>query len=187
MNKMLFVFCGASGAGKSTLGKTLPAPLLKSYITRPIRKGEVDGEDGYFITVDEFKSMLAAGKLVESTYYDGHYKGIARDDLNITEHMHIVLNKEGIETLRDYIPRDNMFIFHVWAPDEYRVRRMKLQGRDDDEINRRLEEDKPLIKWYFDNADCSICNINLADAIIVVKSIYKVVIRELTHSENNAS
>ena len=56
--KNIFVILGKSGCGKSTLVNSVCQQLGISNVvattTRPIRKGEMDGIDYYFVTDEEF-------------------------------------------------------------------------------------------------------------------------------------
>ncbi|GAG88258.1 unnamed protein product, partial [marine sediment metagenome] len=67
---LLFVISGPSGVGKGTLREKVfnIFPDLKysvSVNTRPPRKGEIEGKDYYFVTVDEFKKRIKENKFVE--------------------------------------------------------------------------------------------------------------------------
>ncbi len=74
----LLVFAAPSGAGKTTIVKHLlqkfPQQLAFSVsaTTRPIREGEVDGKDYYFIDVNDFRTKIANGDFLE---YEEVYKG----------------------------------------------------------------------------------------------------------------
>ena len=76
----LFVLSAPSGAGKSTLCRILRQrrPALRysiSYTTRPIRSGEVDGQDYFFIDEQAFKEGIAARRWLEWARVHGHYYG----------------------------------------------------------------------------------------------------------------
>ena len=62
---LLFIVSAPSGAGKTTLVERLveQTPHLKmsrSYTSRPMREGEVDGVDYNFVTRARFETMVAA-------------------------------------------------------------------------------------------------------------------------------
>jgi len=76
---LLFVISGPSGVGKGTLRKRVfnIFPDLKYSVsanTRPPRKGEIEGKDYYFVTVDEFKKRIKENKFVEWAIVHGDYK-----------------------------------------------------------------------------------------------------------------
>ena len=79
----LFVVTGASGTGKTTLvRKALQSiPGLRfsvSATTRPIRDGEVDGEDYHFIENEAFQAKVLAGEFLESAEVYGKRYGTLR-------------------------------------------------------------------------------------------------------------
>mgnify|MGYP000273842761 FL=1 len=62
------VIVGKAASGKDYFRKILADKGFKSgvsHTTRPPRKGEVDGVDYHFITVEQFKAMIASDQLVE--------------------------------------------------------------------------------------------------------------------------
>ncbi len=70
----MFVVTGPSGAGKGTLIRGLieRIPGLEvavSATTRPQRPGEVDGQDYWFLTDDEFTRRIEAGEFLEWVSY----------------------------------------------------------------------------------------------------------------------
>jgi guanylate kinase len=77
----LVIISGPSGAGKSTVvdeliaGCPLPLALSVSATTRQPRKGEVEGEDYFFLTPDQFAARQAAGDFLECKQYAGNWYG----------------------------------------------------------------------------------------------------------------
>jgi len=67
---LMFVLSSPSGAGKTTLSRMLleREPGLKmsvSATTRPMRPGEVDGRDYYFVDKPAFEKMVEQGELLD--------------------------------------------------------------------------------------------------------------------------
>lgn len=79
---ILFVVSAPSGAGKSTLLNALrpTADFLYSVscTTRAPRPGEVDGEDYFFLTREEFVKRIAAGEFIEHAEVHGNFYGTPR-------------------------------------------------------------------------------------------------------------
>jgi len=80
---VLFVLSSPSGAGKSTIARKLlvDEPQLGmsvSATTRPIREGEVDGVDYHFVSLDEFRQMVANNEFLEWAHVFGHRYGTPR-------------------------------------------------------------------------------------------------------------
>ena len=76
---LMFVLSSPSGAGKTTLSRLLieRMPGLKmsvSATTRPMRPGEVDGRDYFFVDKPKFETMVAHSELLEwATVFDNRY------------------------------------------------------------------------------------------------------------------
>lgn len=80
MQGKLIIFSAPSGAGKTTIVHHLLKvfPTLEfsvSACSRPIRKGETQGVDYYFLSVEEFKNKIANNEFVEweEVYKDNFY------------------------------------------------------------------------------------------------------------------
>jgi guanylate kinase len=74
----LFVVSAPSGTGKTTLcdalRNTFPELCYSiSYTTRQPRKGEADGRDYHFISVEEFKEGIALGRWAEWAEVHGNF------------------------------------------------------------------------------------------------------------------
>ncbi len=66
---VLFVLSAPSGAGKTTLTMSLRQKpdfvYAVSCTTRAPRRGEVHGEDYFFLSEEDFKTRIAAGEFLE--------------------------------------------------------------------------------------------------------------------------
>ena len=63
---ILYIISAPSGAGKSSLVRAIVHKLADvvvsvSHTTRPMREGEVDGQDYHFIDVSRFSAMVEQG------------------------------------------------------------------------------------------------------------------------------
>src|SRR4029077_14057973 len=80
---LMFVLSSPSGAGKTTLSRMLvkETPALKmsvSATTRPMRPGEVEAKDYYFVDQQRFDAMIASGELLEWATVFGNRYGTPR-------------------------------------------------------------------------------------------------------------
>ena len=76
-----FLFCGPSGSGKTSIVKY----LLRKYhfmwfsisaTTRPKRAHETEGQDYYFMTIENFRNHIEQNHFVEwEQVYEGRYYG----------------------------------------------------------------------------------------------------------------
>ena len=81
--KKLFVISGSSGVGKGTVLKEFLArhPEFKlsiSCTTRPIRPGEIDGVNYFYITKEEFKQGIESGDFLEWAEFSDNYYGTGK-------------------------------------------------------------------------------------------------------------
>lgn len=77
---ILAVISGFSGAGKGTVMKALLGQydnyaLSVSATTREPRPGEANGREYFFVSEQEFTSMIEKGDLIEYARYVNHYYG----------------------------------------------------------------------------------------------------------------
>lgn len=86
MNKKLVLLIGPSGAGKTTLmEKTFdPAQILRSSTSRPMRPGEIDGQDYLFVSSETFQSMIENDELIQHVSYNGNFYGVSVKELQQT-------------------------------------------------------------------------------------------------------
>lgn len=84
----MIVFTAPSGAGKTTIVRHLlekyKAKLCFSIsaTTRPQRPGEVDGRDYYFLSEEEFRTLIQEDKLIEwEEVYPGKYYGTLKSEV----------------------------------------------------------------------------------------------------------
>ena len=95
---ILFVLSAPSGAGKTTLCTALRQKpdfvYAVSCTTRPPRPGEIEGEDYYFLSEEEFARRVDGGEFLEhAEVYGSHYGTL----------KHTVLEnlKKGVDVLID--------------------------------------------------------------------------------------
>lgn len=154
---VLLIVSGPSGVGKSLLCEELirTMPCIKRSVTvttRQPRKGETDGVDYKFVTVDEFDRMAAAGNFLEWAEVHGNKYGSSKSDISQRlakgEDVAMIVDVQGAKKIRDFFSglpektRDKFRIADVFvAPpsiDELRNRLVK-RGKDDQAtIDRRV-------------------------------------------------
>jgi guanylate kinase len=145
----LYVIAAPSGAGKTSLVKAVldRDPALRvsiSHTTRKPRPRERDGEHYHFITVEEFKRLVAAGEFLEHAQVFDNYYGTGRagvEALRSAGHDVILeIDWQGARQVRKVQP-DCVSIFIL--PPSRRTLEERLRNRqtDSDEvIQRRLRD-----------------------------------------------
>jgi guanylate kinase len=109
----VFVITGPSGAGKGTLIRALVerVPDLEvavSATTRPLRDGEEDGREYWFLTEGEFVRRIEAGEFLEHVKFVSARYGTLRSELDrIADEGHtcvLELETEGALRVQDDVP-----------------------------------------------------------------------------------
>ena len=131
----IFCIMGKSGTGKDTLYKRLlsdgelPFERLVPCTTRPIRAGEQNGREYHFYTVDEFRALEHAGRIIESRCYEtvhGPWYYFTADDGQIDlEHRSTLLigTLESYLALRAYYGAERVVPVYVEVEDGERLQR----------------------------------------------------------------
>ncbi len=151
MSGILFIISAPSGSGKSTLVNELRTivPDLEfsiSYTTRPRRGSEQNGREYFFISREEFETMIARGDFLEHAEVFGNYYGTAKRFLGEARQagkdLLLDIDVQGAEQVRQKMP-EAVSIF-VMPPDkptlESRLRkRSQAENVPPEVILRRLE------------------------------------------------
>jgi len=144
---VLLVVSGPSGAGKGTVVQGLlrrdPSLWLSvSANTRKPRPGEVDGRDYRFMTVEEFRALVAAGGFIEwfQVYDDlkGTPRGPVEERLARGDDVVLEIDVQGALRIRELYP-DAVLVFI--RPPSREVQRARMLDRGDDDadvVERRL-------------------------------------------------
>ena len=148
---MKIIICGMSGSGKDFSRDYLISQYnlhsLLSYTTRPMRLGETDGIQYYFISEDEFVEMDSYGKIAEarnySTLIDNKpkmwYYGLSHKELAKDNWVGIIDLKVCNNIKKAY---PETIVIHIHTDDNIREARARLRGSFDEvEWKRRLITD----------------------------------------------
>lgn len=133
---LLIVLSGPSGVGKATVRQALfKSPDHKftysvSMTTRKPRQGEIDGQDYYFVTEEEFLKRIKEGKFLEYAKFVGNYYGTPMEQVQqmIDQGDEVVLEieVEGAMQVKAKMP-DAVLVFI--APPTYGALKTRLLGR----------------------------------------------------------
>jgi len=143
--KKLLVFVGESGSGKTTivaeLVKRYPARFRKvvTRTSRPMRPGEVDGEDYHFLPVEYFHHNQDLVLVKRTTL--GDYYGTRKTDLYPdTCHLLLTSGLTGIPILVD-LGFGNIVVVHISISKELKIAQMRQRGDTEEMILDHLESD----------------------------------------------
>ena len=154
----IYCICGKSSSGKDTVYKRLLADeslklnQLVTYTTRPIREGEVNGREYFFIDEAQAIKLHEEGKIVESRAYNtvfGIWKYMTVDDgdIELNEKSYIVIGTlESYVQIRNYFGKDKVVPVMIDVDDGERLERALKRERQQaspkyDEMCRRFLAD----------------------------------------------
>jgi guanylate kinase len=175
MSGKMIVISAPSGAGKTTIVKhLLGIPELElqfsiSACSRSARKGEVEGKDYYFMSVDEFRSKIDEDYFVEwEEVYHNNYYGTLKSEVDRMwgEEKNIIfdLDVAGAMSIKRHY-KEKVLSVYIQPPsvDELE-KRLRARNLDSEEgIRRRVKKAKYEIT-YARKFDKIVLNENLETA-----------------------
>jgi guanylate kinase len=145
LSPLLIVVSAPSGGGKTTLCEQLLSkhPNMTRAITcttREPRKGEIDGEDYYFLDAGNFLKRVQAGNFLEHATVYGNSYGILKSEVlgKLRQGKDVLLNidVQGAATVRERAGEDEelkralVTVFLTPATLEELEARLKKRGQD---------------------------------------------------------
>jgi len=152
-NKII-VICGFSSSGKDSLTKYISEnynyKTVISYTSRNMRENESEGNPYYFISKEQFISMIENNEFIECRKYntlvnnveDVWYYGVHKNSINLDKYSYIVvLDILGLIEFKKYYNK-NVLSFFIDVDDlERKSRCINRNSFDETEWNRRLKDD----------------------------------------------
>jgi len=173
------VFSAPSGAGKTTIIKALLEEISEmalsiSATTRPMRAGEVDGKDYYFLSEEGFQQAIQSNRFLEfETVHDNLYGTLKEkvDDL-VASGKSVVfdIDVKGARSVKKHYPEAIMIFVKPPNEDVLKQRLINRKSEDQKTLDRRLER----LEYEYKQADFfdhKVINDNLADAVSIVKKL----------------
>ncbi len=139
------IVSGPSGVGKSTICKEAVKQLNNAYLsvsvtTRDKTESEVDGEDYWFISEEQFQQRISNGLLLEYAEVFGNFYGTPKDKvdeaLQAGKTAILEIDVKGAKQAK-VIYQDAIMIFILPPSQKELAERMSLRNREDTE---RAEE-----------------------------------------------
>ena len=154
--KKIFALLGYMGVGKDTILKQVLKDMddvkpIISTTTRPMRKGETEGVEYYFIDDTEF--FRRGTDFVEQRIYHTKVKengvekeatwryGIERAELEKDDYLIVIVDSVGYKELKNYVGNNKIVPIFISAPQEELKARALARGDLEAEIDRRLKDD----------------------------------------------
>jgi len=173
----MYVLSSPSGAGKTTIARELMktnTDLVSSIsaTTRPRRAGEVHGQDYFFVSTDEFRSMVENGEMLEhAKVFENYYgtpKAPVEEALQAGKDVIFDIDWQGTQKLAE-IARDDLVTVFILPPSRSELeKRLRNRARDtlesEEQIRGRMEKASDEMSHYLEY-DFVVINTDIEEAI----------------------
>ena len=137
----IYYMMGKSSSGKDTLFKEVKKALpwlqtITLYTTRPIREGERDGIEYFFVSEDTLNAYEKQGKVIEQRAYDtvhGIWKYATVDDgqINLGTSDYLVIGTlQSYQQMQTYYWHDKLVPIYIEVEDGERLARALARERE---------------------------------------------------------
>ncbi len=141
------IILGKGGSGKDHLRKEMVSHGFRycvSHTSRPIREGEKEGEDYYFVDESHFSS----GNFYEKVTFNGWFYGTSMDEFRSANLF--IMTPSGLSKMSQ---EDRKQSYVIYLDIDENTRRDRLsKRRDADDADRRLKADESDF-WNFSDFD----------------------------------
>lgn len=176
----MLVLSSPSGAGKTSIATKIlevdtDVNVSTSITTRPMRPGEIEGEDYFFVTKEQFQHLLENNELLEHAEVFGHSYGTPRqyvfDTLATGKDIIFDIDWQGTQQLAQLARVDLVSIFILPPSLAELEKRLNSRAQDSAEViaNRMKEASNEMSHWA--EYDYVIVNDNLEKSVQHVHAI----------------
>lgn len=188
---LLIVISGPSGVGKDAVlqrmkERDLSIHFVVTATTRPRRENEVHGKDYFFVSKDEFASMIDKGELIEYALVYKDYKGIpkqqVREALASGKDVVMRVDVQGAATVRKLVP-DAVLIFLTTKNEDELVSRLKERRTEKpEELALRISTARQELK-RIDEFDYVVVNreFQLDETVDIIRAIIRAEHQRVLH------
>ncbi|MEZ6062162.1 MAG: guanylate kinase [Planctomycetaceae bacterium] len=146
----IVVLSGPSGSGKTTIVNKLiqesPVRLVKSVsaTTRAPRPGEIDGQDYYFLTDEEFQKRLESNDFLEhaEVYSSGFFYGTLHSEVQRAWDeggwAFLEIDVQGAMNVMQHYPQAVTIFLRTPSPEVFESRLRARRTEPEDVIRKRL-------------------------------------------------
>lgn len=163
-NHLLIVLTGKTASGKDTI----MAKLLERFTdfrrvitttSRTPRDGEKNGVDYNFISKEDFKKRIEEGDFIEYVEYGGNLYGTEKNRLISDNSLIWRIDPSRAGQIKDLIKAKKILVIYLTVDDSVVLSRLAERGLSQEEIDRRMQEDKDFWEKYKGSYDFVIENV----------------------------
>lgn len=177
---LMFVLSSPSGAGKTTLSRRLleaepGVSMSVSVTTRPMRPGEINGQDYYFVNTLTFDTQVRNGDLLEHATVFDHQYGTPKDHvmgaLDKGQDVLFDIDWQGTRQLANRCRDDLVSVFILPPSLKELERRLRSRAQDSDAVvkKRMAKATHEISHWQ--EYDYVIVNDDLDEALVLIRKI----------------
>jgi guanylate kinase len=148
-----------------------------SATTRPIRPGEAEGRDYFFVGQPRFQAMIAKGDLLEWANVFGNRYGTPRapveQALAAGQDVLFDIDWQGTQQLRSGAPNDVVSVFILPPSVQALEQRLHTRAQDSDEVIRGRMKKAGDEMSHYDAYDYIVVNDNIGIAFEAVRAILR--------------
>lgn len=178
---LMFILSSPSGAGKTTIARRLleeegsELQMSVSVTTRPMRPGEVEGRDYFFVDRGRFDQLVEDDAFFEWAEVFGHCYGTPkahiREELKRGEDFLFDIDWQGTQQLYQRAQGDVVRVFLLPPSIEELEQRLRSRGTDSEDVIRgRMERARAEIS-HWDAYDYVVINDDIEACFAKVKMI----------------
>ena len=188
---VMIVLSSPSGAGKTTLSKLLSKQnnyyISVSHTTRKPRINEIDSQDYYFVSEEEFKSLIKNNEFLEYAKVFNNYYGTVKSSVinNLDKGRKLIfdIDWQGTEQIKEKKLQYKLVTFFILPPSK-KVLFERLSNRDMKDkliVEERMKQfSKDVLHWK--NYDYVVINDNLENCYNEVDYLIKSEIEKFNNS-----
>ncbi len=177
---IMVILSSPSGAGKTTLVKLLSKKnnfyISISHTTRKPRPNEVNGEDYFFVSDEEFKRLIKNQEFLEYAKVFENYYGTSRTSVvqNLEKNQNVIfdIDWQGADQIKNKKMDYKLITFFILPPSkEILFERLSNRDMKDKLIadERMKQFDKDVLHWI--NYDYVVINDNLDDCFSKIQKL----------------
>ena len=177
---LMLVLSSPSGAGKTTISRQLLArdqnlTMSVSATTRPMRPGEIEGIDYYFVEPTEFNLMINRRELMEyAKVFDNYYGtpiSAVEKALSVGKDVIFDIDWQGSQQIAERAREDLVSIFILPPSTAELDRRLQNRAQDTEKVVSARMAKAPSEMSHYAEYDFIVVNYNVEESVAQVEAI----------------